>query len=591
MIKFEDTMITKVETFANKIKQNKPFTICFDIAVVFVIAFLSFCKVGKGLDVTDSTYSLTNFMFMDRLDGMWLYSTFYANLLGKLFMLLPGGSTLMGIKIYTSSVKMLLALAAYFFFVRSVNTNRFAGFAGVVAALGLCWCPETILYNYLSYLLFFLGAAFLFHGLEKEDKKYLIIAGLCLGSNLFVRLPNLVEAGLIVVLWIDSIVKKERFMQAFYKTLWCILGYVLSFIPAAVLLLFNGGIGAYISGIVEMLGMSSEAQGYGPWEMISQIVKSFFWVNYGIRISILVIVISTIFVYTVRKLKKAFEPAAVFLTIVAAVLLIVKLYRYGMLSLAYNTYGSFFGLGKIIVFMIYLYMIVCFFRKDSTVSEKRLAVMAVVVCLITPLGTNNELYATLNNMFIAFPVAWHFAMKDIASKKLFECTGIVMAVLLISILVQGVLFGATFTFRDGIDAPLDTKAYNNEVVNGTLTTADNAAEIAGISEFWTKNGLSDREVLLYGYVSGMGYILNTPFAISTAWPSLYSFSDAKFSNDINELVNAGKTPSVLLSNDEYFGLSSDTLNHKQEVLKEFLENRNYSIAYQSDKFTVLLSQE
>lgn len=582
-------MISKVETFVNKFEKNKRFIVGFDIVAVFIIAFMSFCKVGKGLDITDSTYSLTNFMFLDRLDGMWLYSTFYANLLGRLFILLPGGATLIGIRCYTSFIKFILALLAYFFFAGKVNFNRFACLFGVVTSLGLCWCPETILYNYLSYLLFFAGAAFLYLGLAKEKTVYLVVAGLCLGSNVFVRLPNVVEAGLIVVLWIDSAVKKEKFSKAFSKTMWCILGYVVSFIPAAVLVMINGGIGAYISGITEMLGMSSEAQGYGPLETVLLIIRSFLAVKSGVAITLLVIFVTTIWVYTVRKVKNTFEPAAVILVITAAVLLVVKLYRNGFFTTAYNTYGSFFGLGRIIVFMIYLYMVFCFFRGETTPDEKRLAVMVVVIGLITPLGTNNELYSVLNNMFFALPVAWHFATKDIAKKKLFECTGIVLSVLLIALMFQSTMFCVTYTFRDGIEAPLEVKAYGNENVNGTLTTAENAVSIAGISEFWQANRLREGEVLLYGDVSGMSYILNTPFAISTAWPSLYSFSESKFEGDMNKLKSSGSTPAVLMTNREFNELFEESLNHKQEILKEFLENRNYTIAYQNDKFTVLLA--
>lgn len=566
------------------IKQNRKLLVILNAPFIFMLVFLAFNGSFRGVDVTDSTYSLSNFVFLDRLDGMWLYSTFYANLLGKLFTLLPGGTTLLGMKLYTALVKLTLAVASYIFFIKSIGAKHYISFIGVIGALGLCWCPDTILYNYLTYLFFFAGAAFLYKALEQDEKVYFVIAGFMLGSNVFVRLPNVIEAGLIVVLWADSIFRKDKFITALNKTLWCMLGYVISFIPAIILIMFNGGLKAYLSGVTEMFGMSSSASGYGPVEMVLQILRSFWFVREYIAISIAAIVFVTAAWIITRKKSEAISTV---LCIPVSALLLIKLYRNGMFTRNYGTYGAFFGIGKIVVFIIYLYMLIVLFRKDRGIADKRLAMMAVMICIITPLGTNNELYSVLNNMFFSLPTMCFLLTKDIKEKNAFKCFGYVSSVLILVLSIQGVLFGLNFSFRDGFDDKMDVKAYGNEVINGVYTTSENARRLADLSAFWQESDLDNGEVLLYGDVSGMGFILNTPIAISTAWPSLESFSEDKFRQDIGALTSKGTTPTVLISNTEYELLHSNNLNIKQEILKNFLETNYYNNTYQDDYFTVL----
>ena len=52
-----------------------------------------------------------------------------------------------------------------------------------VIAISFCWCPSTILYNYLTYFLFLAGCICLFRGLIWERKGLLIAAGVCLGTE------------------------------------------------------------------------------------------------------------------------------------------------------------------------------------------------------------------------------------------------------------------------------------------------------------------------------------------------------------------------------------------------------------------------
>ena len=60
-------------------------------SILFIYPLLS---LGKGADISDTTYSLGNYMFIDHMDIAWKYATFLSNCLGRIFYLLTGGRML-----------------------------------------------------------------------------------------------------------------------------------------------------------------------------------------------------------------------------------------------------------------------------------------------------------------------------------------------------------------------------------------------------------------------------------------------------------------------------------------------------------------
>ena len=63
---------------------------------------------------------------------------------------LPFGATFLGMNFYTALIQTVIAVTAYF-----VLRGRIPAplvMLGEFLALGLCWCPSVILYNYLTYL-------------------------------------------------------------------------------------------------------------------------------------------------------------------------------------------------------------------------------------------------------------------------------------------------------------------------------------------------------------------------------------------------------------------------------------------------------
>ena len=163
--------------------------------------------IWLGVELTDSAYSAGNYLYLEKMNPMWLFSTYLATALGHLFTFLPFGKTLLGLNLYTSLTISLLAVMGYIFFTRRLKYPAFVIFIGEFIAINMCWCPTALLYNYLTFILMSAGIINIFLGLENGKYRYLFVAGVFLGLNVFVRFSNLPEAALILAVWAYGILE------------------------------------------------------------------------------------------------------------------------------------------------------------------------------------------------------------------------------------------------------------------------------------------------------------------------------------------------------------------------------------------------
>jgi len=168
-----------------------------NIIVPIILFICSFYDFNKGIDIKDAGYSLNYFLHYDSYPGNRLISRFWSNVVGHLFSKLPGGDTWYGLSFYATTIIATTVVIAYFVCKR-VMDFRVAAIAELFAVF-FCWNPNVILYDYMSFLLFTLGGYLLLIALEKEEqKRYYFLAGVVLGMNVFVRLPNLAEMAVVI---------------------------------------------------------------------------------------------------------------------------------------------------------------------------------------------------------------------------------------------------------------------------------------------------------------------------------------------------------------------------------------------------------
>lgn len=564
-------------------KNRKKIGLWLAIVILFILPLL---KINIGIDITDTGYSLGNFENMPEMSGMWVIAIYLSNILGYFFTLLPFGHTMMGMNFYTGLMLSAILVFSFLFLRKTIPTSIV--FVGEILAFSLCWCPTPILYNYFTYLVMTVALYFLYKGLLSEKSKFLIIAGCLLGVNVFVRFPNLVEVGFIVIVWYDAFLQKKGWKKGIYDTFKCIIGYLIGFGAIFLIALLNYGLNQYIGMLKSLMNIGTDIQGYGPMSMVTRVLKEYIEHIKWIWMAILCILIVQ-FIYS--KIKN------MILKIITCVFggflfagIFVYYYKNGLFSkTGYNSYSSMYFWGMLFLLISLFSAIFLLIKKDAKREIRLLAATSLMVLIITPLGTNNMVYSNFNNLFLVAPITFYtlhqYVLRKELRKKYLPAQVAIFAVLAI-VMVQCFLFKTVFTFRDvGLTKELNTKISQNEVLKGMKTSAARADILEDMWLFVDKNRMQNREVVVFGSAPAIPYMLQLKPALTSTWPDLPSYSYEEFACSLRQT----KEPLVIINTLDYpdiKGCREYALDEKAALLAGFLIDNKYELVYKNKEFEI-----
>ena len=559
----------------------KKYETVFEKNIFPILLFLyPLMKIRQGVDVSDSTYSLGNYLYFDKMEGMWVISTYLSNVFGSLLVKLPGGHTLVGMNLYTGLIVSILVLICYF--ILKKEWKAYVVFFGEILAVSFCWIPTGILYNYMTYLLFAIGALLLYIGLLKEKNSFLFLAGVVLGANVMVRFPNLTQAALIVVVWYYCFLQKKG-KEAFRKTGICLTGYIIGFAVPFITVLIRYGFSAYINMMNSLAGIQEADSSYSALSMVTSVLKaymrSFKWIGLiGIGLGL------GCALFCIKR--DRFKQLKVVIYLGGIALLLRFFWGRGMFSFRYyEDYSSMFEWGMVFLYLTLTACIYTIIAKDTEDKERIFAAIVLVILCITPLGSNNYTCQNLNNLFLVAP----FTLV-IIGKWWKKCNNVVcsfpiramLTALLLMITVQSIGFHSVFVFRDGMRGEKrDTRISGTTTINGIYTNAENAKTLTDLISYCNENKLIGQETVFYGDAPGLSFILQMPSAISTTWPDLDSYSIADFQKELEESM-----PSLIIMRD----IEPSTVNAetKLDILNTYLEENEYTSIYENSAYKIMI---
>ena len=526
-----------------------------------ILFFYPLIKINQGVDVSDSTYSLGNYLFFKRLGGTWwVISTYLSNVIGWLLTKLPFGDTLLFMNLYTGLIVSALTIGLYFLLRKWMPA--WIAFLGEFIAIGFLWIPTGILYNYLTYTFFALGAVFLYKGLAEEKNVMLITAGILLGLNVFVRVPNVAETALIVCVFYYSYICRETIQIAAKKTGLCIAGYLLGVAVPLIMILVQYGLQDVLKMIRGLSQIQNGDDSYSLWSMIRTTLDAYIrtgkWVVFFL----------------------------------AGILILFRFFwGRGMFSFRYyEDYSSMYEWGMI---GLYLALVACAYLlwgKGVSESERLLGMLSFVILCITPLGSNNYTYQNLNNLFLTAPITVYafvklFRRRYAREKEVLHFPWKMMVMSLVAmILLQSIGFHAVFVFRDGMRGEKrDTKITGTLTADNMKTNAKNAEELTGLMQYCETEKLTGTEAIFYGDAPGLAFLLRMPSAISTSWADLDSYALSDFDTELQGLTSA---PVIIMKKTE---AATDTAALKEDILLDFIVSKHYNITYENEGFTVFRS--
>lgn len=609
-------------------KRRLPTDRIFVILYALVLIAYPLVRAGQGLYVGDTTYSPANFAFHESMSGTWTVATYLANALGSALMHLPGGDTLLGLNILTSLLVSLTALLPLLLLNRDIRIHII--FAGEILALGLCWCPTTILYNYLTYLLFTAGALLLYLGIRDERQLFLAAAGFCLGLNVFTRLPNVTEAALILVLWFAGLICHRPVRIMLRQTLICVAGYAAGLVIPWIAVGVRYGFTAYPDMIRNMFSMTDKAVDYKPLAMIAAMFEDYLYAIKWILLWVAGAVICSVVYHFLMSRSRAGGEAprplintmiSVGCPIVLFGVIIRICYGQGMFTLHYYEYRAIYFWAVVLLFFATVMAVFAVCRpapiwSDPDIYRRKriLSLMVLIIIYVTCIGSNNGLYPIVNNMFITAPyilwMVWDMAVA-LKNKPLSHVYGLtsVMAVLIACTMIQSIGFHFVYAFNDGIyGEKRDACVTGYDRCAGIHTTQENAVTLQGLMDYIYTNKSKGDTVILYGEIPGLGYLLDMPSALSTFWPSLDSYNYAEWEADMAAVYgadadsgqNAEKLPCIIVtlpvaaweSGDpeaiSYFGIDEEAYASDMKLadLVDVIHDRGYVQTYSNDAYAV-----
>ena len=612
-----------------------------------------------GIDWWDTGYNYANFEHagLEHMDPMWFFSTYLANVVGHILTMLPGGDTLVGMNLYTGLFVSVLALLGYFFCTRKLQIPRGIAFVGEFVAISLCWCPTALLYNYLTYVLYLVCVILLYLGLTGDKKWLLFAAGICLGTNVLVRFSNLPEAAMIVAVWAyaflvwlenrkgadktdsvkevgkakdvpDKAVRVGGLAMAVRYTLWCLGGYLAALLVFLGYIFVKYGAGTYVNSIMRLFAMTENATDYKATSMLDGMISAYrenlYWV---LRMGVFVAAGMAGFVVLKLAMKlmklflrkcmnkdgawlkgvelgrtgapvvvRALWDVAYICACGLAVLMVAWLYMRGFVALEFYTYGAMLWPGVTFLMLTMGIALLRILQPKVSTEEKLISGMMILVILLTSLGSNNKVYPSMNNLFVAAPYTLWQCYRFVRNVK--EWRGInffpaktALVAFMGLFLFQIGGFGLGFVFGEATGLQnITTVIDNNDVLKGVKMSPERAEIMMGITDYARENDLIGKEVITYGKIPSICYYLEMSPAFNS-WSDLDSYQYSFMEEAMQELakeIESGEAecPVIILNNADLTYEESE----KHGLIQGFLEKFNYDLTYKNEKFKVYLAE-
>lgn len=566
-----------------------------------------------GVDLMDAGYALGNYRFFDVLNPMWKLATYLANVAGVMLSHLPLGDTWAGMNLYSGLLIGTVAAAAFLyvckFYAETLRAGTALFFLAEFTALSLCWAPNVILYHYLGYLLMTIAVLVLYKAIMEDNKKGYITAGEILGLCIAVRMPNVTYMALIIPLWYFSILKKEKFKKLCSRTLYCMGGYAAGMAAPLGYICVKYGISAYLGMITSLFEVTETATDYKPTSMLGAMFGDYIrysaWLGifavYGVLGVISFKIIDVI--HFEKEIRNKITTVIKMLYLLGMIVVLRFCYGRGMFGFDYTT--DFFSVYKWVTVYLLVVMIACVWTLFSSKMKddcKLWAIFLLVMIWITPLGSNNALHPIINNLFLAAPVSVYLlaqCLRTLRADTAFRADRRFVAVsvcviILLCTMIQSILFGYCYIFHDA-KAFTEQEALSelncSAAASGLKTTVGKKQAIEGLDSFLYESGLNEKQVILYGDIPALSYILDMEPAIFTTWADLDSNRLSLLERDLDALRQNGETPVVILGKQALeIREQRGKTDKKRDAIFAFMQASEYENLYENELFAVYCSR-
>ena len=242
----------------------------------------------------------------------------------------------------------------------------------------------------------------------------------------------------------------------------------------------------------------------------------------------------------------------------------------------------------------------CFSKKTSNMHR---FICAVTLCtlLLAPIGSNTGILASFNNMYLIFPFVLGMLGEELLANNsqfkiktmIFSKRPIQLSVFYVTAIaiIQLLLFSVVYIYGEvGFNRDMNVTIQENRILKGIRVSAGNAMLIEDVTNYVYENGLEGRECITYGNIPIMSFALEMPPALSTSWPDLETYTYDELSEDLY----AADKPVIIINKYYSFSIFDEAVQRdapKTKLLADYIDQNNYVITFENDKFALYMSEE
>ena len=557
------------------------------------------------MDFTDIGFSLTNYqqIFNDPQSVNYGFDAWLTNVIGGVWITLFGdslgllGANLAGIiAIYLTIGFTYLTLKTY------IDRTQL-----LIGLLLVSIFPKYFLfvlnYDSLTFLFFSASAFFLINGLKFAKNWQILASGLILGLNIFNRFPNILGFSLILGIFFYGYINKNTTILQIKQVICFISGYVLAILIAIFTMKILGHYEIFTNSISALMNMASDRTGHHG--IINLLLK---YINNYLQI-IAYPCIVILFAIAVTKFFSLFKRWYLyygFMIIISIMLIIIA--SLGLFHI-YNR------ISLMIAGFLYMILLGYIINVEKSSHDFRLiSFVALLILIITPLGSGNGLNNAVYGMWIPIPIAFAYIFRlkkmsveietenDLSATQWkislnYKETKLSVNFFVTLFVVISLVMSFACTYRDSSNRIEIHYSVKHPRLMGIFTIQERAKVAQELLSEVGKYVKEDDYLLAYNDIPMVHFLTKTKPYLYNSWIELYQPNElrqalerAMKENPHLPVVIKAKS-SAANSNWPKTNVSFSLSERKIEdiaIIDDFIKYNKYSIVWENDFFEILI---
>jgi len=574
--------------------------------IIAIIIIFPLLFIWQGLDFTDTGYYLTNYqqIFNDPESVKYSFAIWLTDVVGGCWIKIFGDSLgLLGINIAGVLVVYLTVGLSYLILKPYIDQKHLL--IGLLLTLMFTKWVVPLYYNNLTSLFFVASSLFLINGLKKDKLWQVIISAFIMGLNIFIRLPNILGFLIILGIFFYGYINKTRVRILLTQSLAFILSYIFAILCVVMAMKILGHFDIFISNLKDFFDIASTTGSrYSVFRLLATYFKNYYQLIF--RLCALM-TLAYIFAFIISKFSTLFIKRHVHILFLIFILTAI------MTSLYLNYIYS--RVVLITTGILYLILIIYIFNIEKTDRDLRLiSFIALIILVITPLGSNNGLRNSVYGMYLAMPIfyAYIFNMRKINVDILTESSNclnqwktrlnseeikLIRNILVVFFFTLSLVWSFIYTYLDSPNRIEMRYSVDHPRLRGIFTTKERAKVVQELLDVINKYVNEDDYVLAYNEIPMLHFLTKTRPYLYNCWP------DASPSHQFRQMLDRAmrekaKFPIVVMAKYDTSEFNwpskkvalldrSPYLENRITVL-DFLKNNEYSTVWENDFFKILV---